>query len=348
MSVKKRKNSPFWYTNFTFHNIRYRISTGETERRAAQIVEAEMIADLRRAPDASASWTISQIMGCWWDEHARHTKSADAIWSNIQNIERCLNVAAAIDKLTNAMLMDFRAKRRGEGVQPPTINRDLAYFQAACRHCTLIHKQPAPDVHWSKLKYRENPARHRFAAQDEFAVLMAAADSELRDVILFATLTGLRRGNVLPLEWYQIDLSGKMATIATTKSGQGIIIDLAGPVIEMLLRRRRDAAKARGGIPTGKIFDTKNWRRRWNAARRDAGMIDFRWHDLRHTFGTWARKSGVDLPTLQQAMTHKDIKTTMRYAHVTAEETTSAFAKVAERMAQLTAHPKINLKKTGD
>lgn len=361
MRLYQRSGSPYWWLDVTVKGQRYRGSTGEKGKRAAAI-EADRIVDrlrlqLKRKGEV---WTIGEAVTRWWEDHAQHLRSADAIWSNVENVDRCLDCSTRVDQLTSAMLMDFRARRRGERanrgaksekakeaaakrppryVQPPTINRDLAYLQAALRHAKLIHGQPVADIPWSKIKYPENEERKRFASHDEFEGMQASEDAELADIILAAVGTGLRRGN-MRWQWHMIDLRGAALTIPRSKGRVALVIKLSAPVIEMLERRRKAAVAATGVIPapTADVFEWRNFRRRWEALRKTLGLVDFRWHDLRHTFGTWARKAAVDLPTLKEAMAHKDIKTTMRYAHVEADEIDSTFDKVAARMSQSAAH----------
>ncbi len=62
-------------------------------------------------------------------------------------------------------------------------------------------------------------------------------------------------------------------------------------------------------------------------------MKNFRFHDLRHTFASWARKSGIDLSVLKVAMHHSDISMTMRYANVTPDEVETSFDVVSATLA---------------
>jgi integrase len=351
MRLYQRPGSPHWWLDTTVRGHRYRVSTKEEGKREAKRAASHLVEQIElRLKKNGDVWTISQALAKWYDDHAQHLASADSIWSNLLNIERCLPCETPVSDLSSAMLMDFRAKRRGERanrsattkkakeraakaeprlVQPPTINRDLSYLQAALRHAKLIHGQPIADLPWSKIKYRENQPRNRFASQDEYASMLAATDAELADIILGAVSTGLRRGN-MRWKWNQVDVRGRTVTIPRTKGRLPVIIRLAPPVVEMLKRRRA------GKVPAADadVFDWTNFRRRWEALRKTLGLGDFHWHDLRHTFGTWARKAGVDLPTLKEAMAHRDIKTTMRYAHVEADEIETTFDKVAEKLAQ--------------
>lgn len=362
MRLYQRPDSQVWWIDASIKGRRYRGSTGETSKRSAKIAADRIINALElKYVLLGGVWTISQAITRWWEDHAKNLRSADVIWSNIENIDRCLDCSMPVTDLTSARLMDFRAMRRGEPahpkhrtpqgraaaaagtiktVQPPTINRDLSYLQAALKHAKLMHGQPVPDLPWSKIKFKENEPRNRFASHDEFGDLLDRSHPDLSDLILAAVATGLRRGN-LRWKWHQIDLRGATLTIARTKGGVPMVIKLSPPVVEMLKRRRITATATAGAVPgsDADVFSWTNFRKRWEALRRDLGMGDFRWHDLRHTFGTWARKAGVDLPTLKDAMAHKDIKTTQRYAHVEADEVDGAFDKVGAQMARSASRP---------
>jgi integrase len=54
----------------------------------------------------------------------------------------------------------------------------------------------------------------------------------------------------------------------------------------------------------------------WDAAREKAGLGDFRWHDLRHTFGSRLAMAGIDILTIKELMGHKTLAMTLRYAHL--------------------------------
>lgn len=368
MRLYERPGSPYWWVAVTVDGNRYRSSTKcplSGPKRDAKKAADRIVDQLKNAAEQQAKlqgkvWTIGESLTKWWAEHASHTDSADAIWSNIENLDRCLDCTTRVDKLTSAMLMDFRAKRRGElayrsakskkaleraAARPPrhvsasTVNRDIAYLQAALRYVKLIHLQPIADIPWSNIKASENEPRNRFASHDEFDAMQAIDDAELADIIFAAVATGLRRGN-MRWKWHMVDLRGTSVTIARTKGKVPMVIKLSAPVVDMLKRRRATVLKETGAIPAGAadVFEWRNFRRRWERLKKSLGLVDFRWHDLRHTFGTWARKAGVDLPTLKEAMAHKDIKTTQRYAHVEPDEVDSTFDKVAARMTQSATH----------
>ena len=92
-------------------------------------------------------------------------------------------------------------------------------------------------------------------------------------------------------------------------------------------------------VRKGQVFDTTNFRKRWYAAVADSRLEDFRFHDLRHTFASWARQSGADIADICEALGHSNIAVTMKYAHIKADEHITAFDRVAAAFtAQSTSH----------
>jgi integrase len=331
MRLYSRPNSPFlWADLGVIGGQRHRVSTGETGKRAAA-QSADRIRESieQQLAPRPRDWTISQCLGTWWDDHATTTRSANWIWSNIENLNRCLAVATPVSGLTNAMLLDFRATRRGEGVQGPTINRDLAYLGAALRHCHDMHGVPVPDVNWKRLKYPENEWRKRHLSTEEYAALHAAADEDLQLLLLAAVTTGLRRGNLFALEWHQLDLTARTVTIPTSKGRESKVKRLAAPLAAALTDKRQRLARDTDAVPSGKVFELTNWRRRWARATKAANLVDFHFHDLRHTFATWARRGGVSITGLREALDHSDVKMTMRYDNVTPDEIATTFDRAA-------------------
>ncbi|UZW55346.1 site-specific integrase [Sphingobium sp. JS3065] len=129
-------------------------------------------------------------------------------------------------------------------------------------------------------------------------------------------------GNILAMDWHQVDLRGSTITLAEVKGGKPHMVQIA-PAL------RAEMARTKPKDRKGPVFNTTNHKRRWSAAVKAAGLVDFKFHDLRHTFASWARQNGADLIDICEALRHHNVSVTQRYAHVKPTDTTTAFDRVA-------------------
>lgn len=330
MPVRKRHGSPYFQYSFNEGGNRFRGSTGKTTKREAEEVERDQRQLARRSQSSTRDWTLQLVLSTYYLEHARDLASADQILSHFADLQRIIGKDKRMSKLTDGDLMDYRATRRGEkrrGRYPAanSINREFAYLRAACEHCRRFHKQPVPEIDWKGLKAKEPPWRKRFAGQSEFAAIMGAAHPELRRIIIGAVGTGLRWANLRSLDWNRHVFLDSRSIIVRTKGNKELVIRITPAVMAMLSTTPPEKRK-------GLVFDFTNWRRRWAAAKDAAGAENLHFHDLRHTFGSWARQAGADLADICEDMGHSSIGMTLRYAHVKPDETVTAADRVSARM----------------
>jgi integrase len=137
----------------------------------------------------------------------------------------------------------------------------------------------------------------------------------------------MRRGEILSLKWAQVDLTNRKITLINTKNNESRVVPINATLYHELvrLRERSDGEYVfcrRNGSPA------KDIRSGFDAAVARAGIKDFRFHDLRHTFGSHLVMQGVDLRTVQQLMGHKEVKMTMRYSHLSPEHVQEAVGKL--------------------
>lgn len=336
MSVRKREGSPFYWYSFTINDHRFRGSTRCTTEREAKDVERDQYQLAKRSLAISSDWTLQTVLSTYWTEHAKHTAGAGNIETHFAHFQRILGKDKKTSQIVSGDLIDYRARRRGEvryrkdkkPVQRPlsanSVNREFAHLRAAFFHCHRFHQQPMPNVDWKGLKAKEPPWRRRFLArEDEAPALLNALPTRAREIVIAAIVTGLRRENIVSLDWDQVSLSER--TITVRVKGGGEQIATIPPALMAILSTK--------AVRKGKVFDTTNFRRHWYAALSAAGLNNFRFHDLRHTFGSWARKAGVDLPTLKEAMHHSDISMTTRYANVTPDEVETTFDRVSATLS---------------
>ena len=145
----------------------------------------------------------------------------------------------------------------------------------------------------------------------------------MKDFVVFAAWTGIREGNIINLKRNQADLQRRVIELGgtvnhRTKNDDPLVIPLNQKAFEII--ERKMSAKANGNnlfftSPKGKQILPSNLRREFYKALKDAGIENFRIHDLRHTYGTRLAQSGVDLYTIAKLLGQKDIRSTQRYAH---------------------------------
>lgn len=324
MPLSRRPGSPYWWYSFSIGGRRFRGSTGRTKKSEAQEVERDRHHQIEQAQGRGADWTLLAVLNAYWSEHAKFKRSARMIEDHIAELQEGLGGDTIASRLTAGALMDYRAKRRGKGCQAHTVNRDFAYLRAALEHCRQ-HGAQMPAIDWKRLKADEPPGRIRFLSKEEYDALMAAAHRDLRPIILCAVTTGLRLGDIQRLDWKQIRLAERVIQVKRTKANKALNVRIGAALMAHLSTVPQEKRK-------GKLFDWTGFRRRWAKAVKDAKLDDFRFHDLRHTFASWARQAGADIADICEALGHASISMTMRYAHIKPDEHVTAFDRVSARI----------------
>ena len=212
----------------------------------------------------------------------------------------------------------YKVLRREAGLKPATINRELAMlskaFNVAVREWEWLASNPVSRVS----KEKENNERDRWLTVDEEMSLLENSPEWLRDIILFDLHSGLRQNELLSLTWDRVDMFRKTILINDTKNSKPKTIPLNKTALGILESKAR-VISIRSKIvfhsKCGTKIDKHNLRRAFLIAMEKAGIRDFTFHGLRHTFATRLAQSGVDLYKISKLLGHKDIKTTQRYAH---------------------------------
>lgn len=130
-----------------------------------------------------------------------------------------------------------------------------------------------------------------------------------------ALYTGMRRGEIFNLKWFDVDFNRGLIQIRESKSGKKRVVPI-NVTIKMLLDDLKPKSEYVFPSPkTGGKLD--NIKRSFRRAVTEAGIEDFRFHDLRHTAATRMADAGADTFTLMKILGHSDIRMTARYAHAT-------------------------------
>ena len=220
-------------------------------------------------------------------------------------IERIADAAADL-------IRDGQARER----TPATVNRQLAMLRRLGNLAYQWDWTDSPVGRRVKL-LRENQERHVYLTQIQVAALASQAKQEgTRDAIWLAATTGLRRGELLALR--PEDYREGALWIATSKSGRPRRIMVP-----------EDARYICETLPLKVTVDSL--RADFEQARRAVGLDHVRFHDLRHTFASWAIDAGVDLRLLKDIMGHSTMQMTSRYAHLEARHQDAAMRKMTRK-----------------
>lgn len=230
-----------------------------------------------------------------------------------------------VSDITKRSLSRHVEARRADGKSNGTINREISILSSAINYAIKRWDwniaNPAAGLH---LKTSEG--RLRWLSQDEYRRLLAAALSSdaphLYDFIQLAVHTGMRRTELLQLERSRIDLLEKRVLLEGRhcKSGRRRIIPLNAYAIDAI-RRRLDWNNVHG-LEGSNLFLQRNGKpvvqinTAFTNAVQKAGLVDFRLHDLRHTFASWLVGQSVTLPEVRDLLGHSSVKQTERYAHL--------------------------------
>jgi integrase len=235
----------------------------------------------------------------------------------------------------DAGLLDGYRIRRRNLVSGPSVNREMATLShlytwaqriglATFNPVTQVPRFPENTNAWQRLDY----------GQAERLIAAAGAGAKkaphLQPLVLLALYTGLRKGELLGLNWGQVDLDRGTLEIVRQKNRVRSVLPLHERARDALLDwavenevtpRPCDFVFSHSdGRPFGEV------RRSFGTALRRADLPKIRWHDLRHTFASWLVESGADLFTVQELMGHRDLAMTRRYAHLSMAHKRSAIA----------------------
>jgi integrase len=218
-----------------------------------------------------------------------------------------------IDDINLDVIDIIRAAKLKEASKS-TVNRYLALVRSilirARDEWEWIQKVPKIRL------FKESINRERVLTIDQAKALLNQLPLHQRATVLFALTTGLRLSNVVKLKWEQVNLKLKHAWVkgAQSKNREPIAIPLNDLAVEVL-QQQLGKHPERVFTYLGKPFEAANTKA-WKNALKRAGIEDFRWHDLRHTWATWQRQAGTPTHELQRLGGWKTAAMVERYAHV--------------------------------
>ncbi|CAM2964706.1 tyrosine-type recombinase/integrase [Legionella worsleiensis] len=311
------KRDGVWWTDIFHKGKRVRKSTGTTIRQDAQRFHDQLKNELWNEKIVNSIpnklWMDAVIR---WLEESAHKRSLETDKIHLSWLDPYLKKYLLADIDSN-LIESIAKKKEKAGVTLSTVNRVLEVLRAIL---TRAHKEwgwleSMPLIRMRRVENR----RIRWLTKEEVTRLLKELPSHLKDMAAFTLATGLRESNVTQLKWTQINLEKGHALIhpEESKTNRAIPVPLNKQAISII-------SSQKGNNPIyvftyqGKPVTRCN-NHAWQKALARAGIENFRWHDLRHTWASWHVQNGTALHELQQLGGWSNYEMVLRYAHLSSE-----------------------------
>ena len=321
-----------WFVDYRIHGQRKREKIGPSKKLAEEVLHKRLIQiaenrylDIKREDKIK----FSDFADLYLHNHSRPNKKS---WRSTDN-DLVKNLTAFfhdrfLHDITPMLVEQYKARRKNE-VSHVTVNRSLS-----CLRC-MFNKAIA----WGKTKenpvkqvkfLREENKRTRFLEKEEISRLLAQCSERLNAVVMVTLNTGMRKNEVANLKWRDIDFARGVITLLETKNGEKRHIPMNSACREALTGTEKHPSSEHVFCePNGEPY---NFRKAFDTALKRAGISNFRFHDLRHTFASHLVMAGVDLNTVRELLGHKDISLTIRYSHLSPSHKAQAVEILAKKL----------------
>jgi integrase len=325
-----------WYTEFYHEGVRYKraLGVGISKTRAKE-KEADFKKEVRDGKHQGKARRIRfERFKEKYLEHARVNKKPKSAKRNEVSIGQLAPYfrGKLLGSINSWQVEQYKKARRDAGASPATVNRDVACLR------NMMNKA----VEWGYLQ--TNPiGKVKLLKEDNEVMWVLSPDEEarlleechkrpqrkgakyLRDLVEFALYSGMRQAEIFGLRRSNVHLEENYLKAVDTKTHQDRTVPLNETTKEILQRQMEKMGdyvfmNSAGGPLT--VLTNAFWR-----AVKEAGLlrvevkdgktveVRFRFHDLRHTFGSRLGMAGVDIKTIMEIMGHKTAKVAMRYQH---------------------------------
>jgi integrase len=322
----RRPDSGFWWINTTLPNgQRIRQSAGTESREDAEALLAKLKLDAYRGHHfgikPQRSWQEAVIR---YLELKRGLRSI----SDVQRVLRFLDPYlgnAMLDQINGDMVWKIVQGEFRKGNKPATVNRYLSVLRNLLRMARDEWQwlDAVPKIRMLKGEVE----RDRWLTRTEADRLIACCAPHLAALVRYALATGCRATEITGLEWERVDLARNTAWLNQTKNGtpRGVPLNVdAVQVLREQIGRHSRFCFTHMGQPIRWQVSNTGWQR----ALERAGIKDFRFHDLRHTWASWHRQAGTSCDELKDLGGWKSRQMVDRYAKFATENLLAAASRI--------------------
>lgn len=328
MLYRRRGTANYW-CRFRLGNREIRQSCGTADRAAAEEFEEKLRRSVwREVKLGERSYVWEQAVERWLkdsDNRESTRTRATTILEWFAEPLAGMPLTGISPEVVTAAADALRAAKTpaGRPLSRSTVNRYLAVLRAVLNHAVakdMLRK--APKVPMLKLEEREP----RWLTREQYSRLLAELPEHLRAPVEFSVLTGLRLGNVQQLVWGRVNLAQAHVWIpaSTAKGRKAIGVPLPPDAVELLKGLERVDGQDRVFLyrvrdKRGKVVRVQPMgcpKTAFGKAVKRAGLAPFRWHDLRHTWASWAIQDGVPAYVVQHLGGWASGAMVQKYAHL--------------------------------
>ena len=314
MPPYKRKDSPNWWVKFTVNGRRVQESTGTADKRQANEYhdkrKAELWEQQRLGVKPRRKWeeAVLRYLNEEVNKKSINDEKLHLRW--LQSRLEGMDLTQITRDVVDGLMQESQCTR----VSSATTNRRIQVLRAILRRAHLEWEWIDRLPRFRLLK--EPQGRVRYLTREEAARLLAELPEHLRAMARFSLATGWRRSNVTGLRWSHVDLERGMAWVDATeaKGKRAIPAPLNAEAMQVIREqygKHPEWVFTYKGKPQSQTSTTS-----WREALARAGIENFRWHDLRHTWASWHAQGGTPMHVLQKLGGWATSAMVQRYAHL--------------------------------
>ena len=336
------KRGKLWWIQYGFRGEIYRESSNSHTKKDATTLLRERMAEMgigKFVGPRKERLTFDDLAAMIkTDYKVNGRKSADRLALALRHLRAFFGTSLVLDITTDRVRLYISA-RQDEGAANASIRIELAALKRAFRLAVEAGHLTAPSYIPS---VKVSNTREGFFEMAELERVIGALPKPLRPVVLFAGLTGWRKGEILPLQWSRVDFEAGVVRLAPgeTKNDEGREFPFrAFPKLQALLEVQREYTREierKHGTIIPWVFHRsgkpiRSMQAAWRKACIEAGLDGWLFHDIRRTAVRNLESAGVSRSVAMKLTGHKTESVYQRYAIADAK----AMSEGVEKLARL-------------
>ncbi len=321
MSLYKRESGVWWVSITTPSGKRIRCSTETTIKKKAEEFHDKLKAEQWRVNKLGENpQYIFEDALILYVKDAENVKDKATRKRHATYWRKCF-AGKELNALTTKVIINkvpTHNASTGKALSNSTQNK---YLKSLGRILNLAYQSGYIDKVPYLPKKKEPPVRVRWLTKKQAQTLITNISTEwMKNICLFALLTGARRTEILTMTWDKIDFNNRIALVTNdiAKSGKARSLLLNEEAMNVLQNQKGKHHKFIFVSSTGKPLLDIN-RKTFNLATKRCGIKDFHFHDLRHTWASWHAQAGTPLFTLKELGGWETLEMVKKYAHLNAD-----------------------------